>query len=164
MEQWRDIPYIPGYRVSDKGNIVGPKGPRKLSVQSGGYLYFGVHTNGKLVNYLVHRVVACAFCEKPTTEEVLIVTHRDGNQTNNCATNLEWGTYKKNCADRRLHGTDKNMPRGEAHYRTRLRDLDVHNIRQKHKEGSSLTELARTYQVGLTTIKYIVDRVTWKHI
>ncbi|CAG8707928.1 5199_t:CDS:1 [Ambispora leptoticha] len=43
--------------------------------------------------YLVHRLVALAFC--PKEEEKEYVNHIDSNPTNNNASNLEWCTQKE---------------------------------------------------------------------
>jgi len=47
-------------------------------------------------SYPIHRVVAETWCEKPTTEERLVVDHIDGDKNNNLASNLRWITYKEN--------------------------------------------------------------------
>ena len=54
--------------------------------------YQSVALKGK--TYLVHRLVAEAFCERP--EGCDIVNHIDSNPENNRADNLEWTTYKGN--------------------------------------------------------------------
>ena len=53
-----------------------------------GYLYVALWKDGKAKYYLVHRLVATAFCENP--EGYTEVNHIDEDKTNNCADNLEW--------------------------------------------------------------------------
>lgn len=48
--------------------------------------------NGKQQRYLVHRLVAEAFCENPNNYK--LVYHVDGNSENNNASNLKWVTAK----------------------------------------------------------------------
>ena len=50
--------------------------------------------NGKVFDVEVHRLVATAFVEKP--EGAQCVNHKDGNGSNNDASNLEWCTFKDN--------------------------------------------------------------------
>ena len=44
--------------------------------------------------HFVHRLVAECFLEKQ--EGFTFVNHKDGDKTNNCATNLEWCTMRAN--------------------------------------------------------------------
>ena len=57
-----------------------------------GYLYVHITLNGKRGLYIVHRLVATAFCEKPPSDEKLEVNHLNENR----AENLEWCTHRQN--------------------------------------------------------------------
>lgn len=66
-----------------------------------GYVDIGLRLpslNGKarFKNVKLHRVVADLFCPKPESKETLFVNHKDGNKTNNHASNLEWVTAREN--------------------------------------------------------------------
>ncbi|CAG8528923.1 14357_t:CDS:2 [Gigaspora margarita] len=75
-EEWREIVLdTRKFRVSSLGRI---------------QLTNGITTQG----YLVHRLVALAFCPKEEGKEY--VNHIDGNTTNNKASNLKWCTLKEN--------------------------------------------------------------------
>ena len=50
--------------------------------------------------YLVHRLVACAFCENPNPDAFNIVDHIDGDQKNNASSNLRWCTQSINLLNR----------------------------------------------------------------
>ena len=61
-----------------------------------GYLYVHITLNGKRGLYIVHRLVATAFCEKPPSDEKLEVNHLNENRADNRAENLEWCTHRQN--------------------------------------------------------------------
>lgn len=163
MERWAKIQESPDYEVSDHGRIKGPKGVRKVSKQSTGYHYIGLRLPGRgLTNFLIHRLVATYFCEG--YKEGLIVAHRDGNKDNNRWDNLRWTTQTDNMLDKKFHGTAHNVPRGVEHHRCKVTPEHVKNIRERHAAGTSMTSLAKEFGLGLTTVKNIVDGLTWKHI
>ena len=163
MERWADIQGHPGYRVSDHGKVEGPNGPRKATKQTTGYYYVGWKVEGKLTNFLVHRLVADAFC--PCDDKRgLIVAHRDGNKDNCRWDNLKWTTQLDNMADKKLHETAHNTPRGEGHSRCKVTEVQVLEIREKAANGQSINSLSKEYGLSYTPTDCIVKRRTWKHI
>ncbi|PKY56606.1 His-Me finger endonuclease [Rhizophagus irregularis] len=87
-EEWREIELDSRkFRVSSLGRIQLTNG--KITQ---GSLHIGYRKVAR-EGYLVHRLVALAFCSK---EEGKYVNHIDGNPTNNNASNLEWCTQKEN--------------------------------------------------------------------
>ena len=104
MEEWRPIVGYEGkYEVSNMGNVKSLERTvwdnrgyyktiqeriMKLGKNIDGYLQVGLYRERKRKFYLVHRLVATAFCENPHgyTE----VNHIDEDKTNNCAENLEY--------------------------------------------------------------------------
>lgn len=53
-----------------------------------GYLYVGLHINGKCKKIAIHRLVALTFIPNPNNYKE--VNHKDGNKSNNHFSNLEW--------------------------------------------------------------------------
>ena len=101
---------------------------------------------------MVHRLVAKAFIPNP--ENKPHVAHNDGNPANNRVTNLRWATVEENMADTAIHGT---RVQGEAHFRAKLSERDVHDIRTRitrRSKGvkSNARELADEYGVSVYTI------------
>jgi len=163
MERWAVLQEHPDYQVSDHGRIKGPKGIRKPSKQTTGYLYIGLNLPGKgLTNFLVHRLVATHFCEGQ--RDGLIVAHRDGVKSNCRWDNLKWTTQKDNMEDKKLHGTAHNVPRGTNHYRSKVTDKQVLEIREKAAQGQSVNSLAKEYGLAFNPTDFIVKRKTWRHI
>lgn len=83
------------------------------------------------------------------------VHHKDGNKLNNSLDNLE--VIKKGTHTALHH-------RGEKNNHSKLCAEDVVKIREQKALGVSAKELANTYNVDVSNIRYITNRVTWKHI
>ena len=66
----------------------------KKCTQVNGYETIDLHKNSKTQRYLVHRLVAEHFLEKPKGKEY--INHKDNTRNNNIYTNLEWCTQSEN--------------------------------------------------------------------
>ena len=101
-EIWKDIAGYEGvYKISNLGRVKSlnylRKGIEKERIpnkNNSGYLIVGLHKNGKIKQFLIHRLVAEAFIENP--ENLPQVNHIDENKLNNCVENLEWRSAKYN--------------------------------------------------------------------
>ena len=105
-ETWKLIPDIPGYLVSDMGNVRTLKrnNDRLLTTQRvHGYLRASLWKDGEETRRRVHQLVMLAFVGP--VPEGMEVRHLDGSRDNNRLENLAYGTPKENSADRVLHGT-----------------------------------------------------------
>ena len=98
---WKDIKGYEGiYQISDKGEIkrLFKGGREKLVKGYGGSKYKTVclSASNNRNTFYVHRLVAETFLEKPESNELLEVNHKDGNKHNNRVENLEWVTLRGN--------------------------------------------------------------------
>lgn len=96
MEKWKDIVgYESYYQISDIGRIK-RKDTEKILKNNirNGYEYVTLCVNGQRKKFYVHRLVAIAFI--PNLNSYEQVNHKDGNKSNNKASNLEWCTQKEN--------------------------------------------------------------------
>ena len=98
-EVWMPIDgYQSIYEVSNLGRIRRTKQGRtsylKGRKNNRGYLGVSLCSNGERKEFLVHRLVASAFCKRPDGCDV--VNHIDNDPRNNTASNLEWTTQKRN--------------------------------------------------------------------
>lgn len=84
------------YLVRDDGTIWSEKRNRVLkgTVQRNEYHTVYLTFNNKQYNFMIHRLVAEAFCPNPN--HYTIVHHKDGNKHNNAASNLMWTTTLEN--------------------------------------------------------------------
>ena len=95
-EEWRDIQGYEGlYQVSNMGRVkslnyrnTGKEGILKRYGDCHGYPIVGLYKDGKSKCYLVHRLVATAFCENP--EGYTEVNHINEDKADCRAENLEW--------------------------------------------------------------------------
>ena len=108
-EVWKPVKGYEGlYEVSDCGNVRSldrtvstTRGTRRIQGRllspkqnTTGYLQVALFKNGTRKEWLVSRLVAEAFCEKP--EGCDVVNHLDNDISHNLATNLEWTTQRGN--------------------------------------------------------------------
>lgn len=111
MEIWRDIPGYGGiYQASDTGKIrthenkttqTKKHGIRKWKqrelkqkVSKDNCHRVSLWKDGKEKTWLVHRLVALAFLEKPNDKDY--INHIDGDRHNNHIKNLEWCNHQEN--------------------------------------------------------------------
>lgn len=112
---FREIPGYPRYYVSKDAEVYSEKTSRLLVIrhadkdEAGCFKYDIVilSDKGKVKPMPLHKLVALAWCPLPkgyTTKQVLgtymnhtlVVDHKDGNKTNNHASNLRWATSLEN--------------------------------------------------------------------
>lgn len=159
-----DIPGFPGYRVDKMGNIYGSKNQRIRPRKNGRYLqvdlYYRPYPQSKLIQVTkrVHIIVCQVFLgQKPTKKHQ--VRHLDGNPTNNCISNLCWGTAKENADDKKRHGThnvpSKNFKKSKYYGQIeRIKSLRI-------EEKMSLREIAKLYRTSASHINRIVNGINW---
>lgn len=123
MEIWKAIKGYEGYySVSNYGRIrreehtdsYGHTYKQRIlsakSTASRPYKRVHLSKDGELEWKSVHRMVAEAFVDNPRPDEYDIVNHLDNDPTNNCASNLEWTTYKGNMQHAAKQGRMKGQP------------------------------------------------------
>jgi hypothetical protein len=164
LEEWRPVPgFEKTHAVSSHGRVrsvarVDPLGRArsdrlmKLIPGTGGYLRVTFNKPGQPTKTVsVHVLVASVFVgPKPSPD--LEVRHLDGDQLNNRATNLRWGTGVENAQDRKLHGRDANSlkrtcPRGHRLEAPNLRA----NVQREGRRSCLACARARGYHNGLVT-------------
>lgn len=169
-EQWKPITDFPDYAVSNCGRVkrityspfAGGKEFRKPTETQFGYLQFGFRKDGKLRVVFAHRLVACAFLERPSDKHV--VNHKDGNKHNNHVDNLEWVTMKYN-SFHSFHVLNHKAANGERLPQSRLTENDVIKIRNLYSTGNySQKELSEMFSIASSHISNIVSLKKWKHV
>lgn len=165
MRWGREIPNVPGYTVTDRGRVyshVRGSRPRRLrpTPHHHGHERVQLRVAGKPRSFFVHVLVALAWIG-PAPFEGARVLHRDGDETNNRATNLRWGTMLENLADMREHGT---LLVGERSTSAKLTATLVEEARARKAGGVPTRALARDYGVHPRTMARALDGRTWRHL
>ena len=170
-EKWQPTKY-PDYLVSNKGRVKSLKYYRGTHFRmlsqhpdNDGYLQVTLYP-GKYVKAKVHHLVAEAFC-KGKSKEKRWALHKDGNNQNNRASNIYWGSPADNTRDMHLHGNAKNWWTSEKNAARKLKLQSVKRIKRILKEDESWgiqSRLAREYNVAPKTINDIKRGRNWKNI
>ena len=161
---WRLLPIDLRYEVSDSGMVRNARTRHVLKpwLAGAGYHYLILGSHGLKTS--VHRLVAMTFHGLPVGDRNE-VAHFDGNPLNNHASNLRWATRKENVEDQRRHGTLRPpVNKGSAHPRSKLTDLEIHEIRRASVQTESLAKIAARYQVSGSTIGRIKKGKSWMHL
>lgn len=120
------------YEVTTTGEVINTKTGRVLKQhkRKDGYIQVALCKNGKIKNFMVHRLVAEAFIPNPNN--LPCVNHKDEDKTNN-VDNLEWCTHEYN----NNYGT-RNERIGKAKSKTVL---------QLRKDGSLVRVWPSTMEI-----------------
>lgn len=130
----------------------------KLVPDVDGHLTVFLSKDGIKNTRRVHSLVAEAFLgPRPFNKGAC---HKDDIKTNNCVSNLYYGTQKENMLDSIRNG---RAPRGVKHGRTPLKDADVRKIRTLRGK-ITIRDLGKMFGVAHQSIQAILDRKTWRHI
>jgi hypothetical protein len=166
VEEWRDVVGYEGfYEVSNLGGvrrvIVGNSRRPLKPFMGTQYLFVSLSKYGKIVQHSVHRIVAGAFIGPcPIGEQV---NHKDTNKLNNVNTNLEYVTSRENT----IHAGKMGLlgkAKGESHGRAKLSEKQVIELKQRVRDGYSLTVVALAYNITPTHVCDIMSGKRWKHI
>lgn len=163
--EWRDVEGFEGiYQVSSDGQVRGLdrincRGKKvngtilSPSVTRDNYELVVLQKDCVKTYKTVHRLVAIEFIQNPNG--LPQINHIDGNKRNNDVSNLEWVSGEENMR----HAAKNNLlPKGENHWRVKLSDADVENIRIRYKNREmSQTDLAKVYGVSSKTVWGIVS-------
>jgi hypothetical protein len=157
MERWKPVVEFEGlYEVSDHGRVcVLPRYRFAAKVlkpyvnrERGSYRYVNLHKDGKQYMRRIARLVAAAFIGACPVGYV--VCHNDGDNQNDCVSNLRYGSHFENMQDKRRHGTH---PAGERHPQARLTRPDIALIRRSSLPTSAIAELFGVCQKHVNAIQ-----------
>lgn len=163
------------YKVFEDGTVVslGRIGARGYIVKdkiltphpnSNNYLRVSMNLSGKNKDYFVHRLVAECFIPNPDNKR--IVNHKDGNKSNNNASNLEWATSSEN--NRHAFRTGLKTPTmhiGKDNWNSKLDEYKAEWIKEHYIKGDKTygqTALARKFGVAQSSIWAVINNKSWR--
>jgi len=136
-EIWRVHPDIVGIEVSSLGRVRSLKGCcYGINPGKNGYMRVCFRVNGKVVNKLVHRLVAQTFLPNP--DNLPEVNHKDCNPQNNSVSNLEWCTTSYNRQYREKYGISQLESQGQPLFAVNLSTLEVSHFRAQREASRAL--------------------------
>lgn len=91
----------------------------------------------------------------------LNVLHKCDNRKCFNPEHLFLGTIQENNQDR---DKKNRQSKGESHPKSKLSIEDVKEIKVLISKGTKISHIAKKYGVHFSTIYYIVNGITWKHV
>lgn len=176
-EIWKDIIGYEGlYQVSNLGKVrsiqrtiryngIGKGGGTysypsielKKCLNTVGYYQVSLSVNNHRKRYMIHRLVAAAFCTHPIGKDY--VNHIDGNYLNNRADNLEWVSSVENTHHAIVNGFHKIY--GEDSHRAKFSNEQAGIIREIKEKGVSTKDLSILLGVHKSCINRICNGETY---
>lgn len=160
---FKEIPGYEDYFISKNGVVVSTKyGDTKelrSFVDADGYHRITVYNDSKPTTFRRSRLVAIVWVKNDDPKRNKIVLHNDGSKDHDIASNLRWGTHKENMEDKKLHGTNYG---GDG--KRKFIPTTVGLIRTLHSTGSSIYQLAATFEADRATIRRLVRGVTYQDV
>jgi hypothetical protein len=151
----RYVEYKNGYKRLHKGKIL------RILKDTAGYCQVNLWKNGKLKRRSVHKLVADAFIVN--CEHLPQVNHVDGDKDNNHVLNLEWCSASYNVK----HAYDNNLKSGNFGSKngsSKLKESDIIDIRNMLSSGYYLKDIAKKYNVSISTISGIKLGKYWTKV
>ena len=144
------------YYASIDGDIY--KGEKKISASpdrtNNGYLQCTLYINKKRTTHKVHRLVASTYLGDI---DGMTVNHIDGNKLNNHVSNLEIITHYENMQHAKNLLSFKEGIKKSSKSKTKL-SPDIKHIIEEELKETSITKLAKKYNIGNTTMKDYIAR------
>jgi hypothetical protein len=154
------------YYIDEDGRVFSTLSGRFMhpSVSDTGYYAFHFKTTtGKSRGALLHRILMLTFNYNDYNPEYNFVNHMDGDKLNNDLSNYEWTNNVGNLE----HAQENNLLQcGENCDWSILTENDVKEICEHFTKNDygTLANLAKKYNVAVTTIGDIARRITWKNV
>lgn len=88
-------------------------------------------------------------------------SRRNNSETKKGSKNPNWGKIHSSETREKI---SSNVPRGEKHYKAKLKEEDVISIKQFINKGVSLSKIAHMFSVSPATILQIKTGKSWKRV
>jgi hypothetical protein len=146
------------YTYVERHNLLHAKIP---TVGSDGYCRVWLARNYTRYMFLFHRVVWIYYHGE--IPEHLCINHKNGDKTDNRKENLELVTQSENVIHSYKNLGHKRVI-GSLCGNSVLSEKDIPVIRNMLSSGVTHTEIAKKYNIGISTVHYIKYKKTWGHV
>lgn len=158
---WKQHPVYTSYYFCEDGRAASViKSKPKILVGTKcsqmGYRAIPVYADVRNKKIYIHRTVCELFNGPPSFGQQC--RHLDGDNTNNAASNLKWGTPSENSADKIAHGTNGY---GEKNSMSKLDWEKVKEIRMRVSNGETQRSMCKIFNVSPMTISRVVRKELW---
>jgi hypothetical protein len=123
-----------------------------------GYGRFGVHG----VNKLAHRVAY--WLEHGEIPEGMHVLHRCDNPSCIRPGHLFLGTDLDNSVDMAAKGRARWAQKGSTHWKAKLSEESIPEIRRRHESGDTWASIGRSYGIDGTAARRAATGYNWSHV
>lgn len=170
-EIWKAVPGFEGkYEVSNMGRVrslTHARGPRKVPRPNkvwrdkDGYATVSlcVGKSGKTQYLRVNRLVLMAFDRLPVGKEQ--AAHNNGDNQNDCLSNLRWASRSENEQDKFRHGT---APLGEKCPWSTISDEQARQVKSMIQQGLKPKQILEAVGCSLAIYKNIRFGSSWRHV
>jgi hypothetical protein len=160
-QEWFDIPGYEGvYQITKDGKVLSLKSNKLIKTyiypSPDNYVRINLRKDHQTKICYIHRLLAETFIPNPLNKPC--INHIDCNKENNDLSNLEWVTRHENIR----HAFNNHL----IGIRTR-RKLDLKKVQEVldlNKSGMKASEIAKLYQVSLTTVKCVIRGDSWAQV
>lgn len=150
-ETWKSVDGWP-YEVSSRGRVRSLRLVQQ-DASADGYMRVQFYDGQNNIRPLVHRLVAVAFHGPPPSDQH-VVSHLNGDPSDNRPENLVWATVQENADARKAHG---NYKTGEDAPNAKFTIDDAREIRKIYETGNiTPNALSKKYGVSRGTITRIL--------
>lgn len=134
-----------GYRINNKGEVIGLKGQVVGFTQTNGYPTFKVRdVDNKNLNVSSHRLQAYQKYGDKIYDDGIVVRHLDGDKHNNTKDNIAIGSYSENYMDQ-----PENVRASRAkHAASFLKKYDNEEIKKFHSEHGSYAKTMERFNIS----------------
>jgi HNH endonuclease/NUMOD4 motif len=164
-EIWKAVIGYEGiYSASSSGKVRRDSSNRIVTPQLSncGYARIYLYKNGVKERFAVSNIIITSFFGKRPAG--LQVNHKNGIKNDNRIINLEYVTPSQNT----LHAyriLKRPTIKGSKHYRTKLKEEDIVEIRDLYKAGEyTLVQLSDKFNIGFNAISKIINYQRWTHV
>ena len=134
IETWKPVVgFERQYEVSSLGRVYSRLSEKILKPRNAAYLSFSLRRDGRSHSIYLHHLVAEAFIgPRPGGQEI---RHLNGDQYDNCAVNIGYGTHSQNMMDAIAHGTHPTGGKTHCKYGHEFNDENTSHTTYRTPDG-----------------------------